>query len=207
MAKTDYNALHVIRILPLSMNKNQFAAGWQALGEEIQQLSETYRSKGESQGLPGHEAAASKIEGYLSGFRAMAEAWATLSAQLPPLDEDAEDSPSGTTPQRAFYRPLADALLSLGGSARTRDAIASVGKAMGSVLKPADFDPVPSGQIRWMVNVRFARQKLREHGLLAADEIGRWTLSSAGIRWAESPQADLPDPVAPENPDQTTLPF
>jgi hypothetical protein len=207
MAKTKYNAIQVIRILTLSMNKNQFAAGWQALGEEIQQLSETYRSKGQSQSLPGHDAAASKIEGYLTGFRAMADAWATLSAQLPPLDEDVEDSPSGTTPQRAFYRPLADALLSLGGSARTKDAIASVGKAMESVLKPADHDPVQSGQIRWMVNVRFARQKLREHGLITGAEIGRWTLSPAGIRWAESPVVDLPDPVAPENPDQTTLPF
>ena len=189
------------------MNNNQFAAEWQALGEEIQQLSETYRSKGENEPAPEFAVASSKIAGYLIGFRAMADAWAMLSAQLPPLADEEEVSPSGTTPQRSFYRPLAEALLALGGTAQTTDAILSVGKAMEAVLKPADNEPVRSGQIRWRVNVRFARQKLKEHGLLNGNEIGRWTLSPAGVRWAESHMVDLPDPVPPENPDQTTLPF
>lgn len=187
------------------MNENQLAAEWQSLGEEIQRLANQYRSEA-GPATPEYLEAASKIDGYLTAFKGFAGGWSALAELLPQIEEKPEEARE-TTAQRAYYRPLGEALFALGGSAATRDAIAKVGEAVQEILMPADFEPVRTGQIRWIVNVRFARQALCQHGLLKSSPVGIWALSDAGKRWIDSGKVDLPTPVPPEHPDQAILPF
>jgi hypothetical protein len=96
-------------------------------------------------------------------------------------------------------------LKNLGGRAKVRDAIAKVGELMAAKLQDADRDLVPTGAVRWMVNTRFARQELRERGLLNVTPPGIWELSEAGTRWATSNIETIPAHVPVDYPGQLPL--
>jgi|GEM_PF-1287672 len=186
-------------------NSNLLAPEWQALTEGLQTIMEQYRQPQE-EGHAERLAAASRLEGFLASLRGLAASWTELAKCLPAESLSNDDAP-GRLPQWRFYKPLAQALLSLGGRARTRDAITEVGKILAAQLQDGDREMLQTGQVRWVVNVRFARQELKERNLLNPTEPGIWELSEAGKRWAANDVAAIPAPVPPEIPGQISFPF
>lgn len=151
-----------------------------------------------------------RLDTLYQAFNGISRAWGDIR-ELFPYEKDEEvdqEIVAGTLPQSAFWHPLAQALLRLGGSAQAGTAIAEVEKIMDGELKAADRELVATGSVRWMTNVRFARQKLKEHGLIMANSPhGTWELTDAGSRWATGESSRLPAPMAQPDPNQQLFSF
>lgn len=152
-----------------------------------------------------------RLETLHLALRGLSNAWTPICSLLPAEAEDAADTSDvpGALPESAYWKPLAKALRELGCSARAKDAVAAVGKAMAKKLKAIDKEPFPGGQVRWVNRTYFARQRLKEHGLISnVSEHGVWKLTDAGIRWADNPQmTDLISAVPQDDPRQQVLPI
>lgn len=145
-----------------------------------------------------------------ASLRGLGNAWTAIRDLFPAEQANAADEPDepGALPESAYWKPLACALLSLGGEALARDAVAKVGLLLEKKLHPIDRQPLPTGQIRWNNRTYFARERLKKHGLLRRhSERGLWKLTEAGKRWAESDMLRLPQPVPEPDHRQGTLPF
>ena len=82
----------------------------------------------------------------------------------------------GTTPLAEFRQPIVDVLEELGGSGRTKDVTARVGERVQ--LRSGDLKHYPTGAVVWKNSVAWARQKLREEGILKSDSPhGLWELA------------------------------
>ena len=142
-----------------------------------------------------------------TALRSLGACWQEITARLPAPPTAGElPAPAGTTPQRGYYKPLGRALVALGGRASAKEAIRRTEELMRDQLTTRDREPTETGRIRWDTNVRFARQELRERGLiLPSVGDGFWELTDAGRRWAESVDAQLPSPVPLPMPGQQEL--
>ena len=93
-----------------------------------------------------------------------------------------EKLPRGAkTPQNAFVLPILHTLEGLGGSGTVAEVLDLVGKLMVGTLNEFDLSPLKSGQARWRNTARWARQKMKEEGLLAGDSPhGIWEITARG---------------------------
>jgi restriction system protein len=96
--------------------------------------------------------------------------------------------PSGErTPQEAYYLPILQTLIELGGRGQTGEVLDRVGRLMKGVLRPVDLQPNAStpGRPRWKKAAEFARLKMVKLGLLRDDSPeGTWEITEAGRREA-----------------------
>lgn len=151
---------------------------------------------------------APKLDTLLAALTGLSNAWTGIRDLFPAehIEETDKSDVPGALPESAYWKPLAKALLAHGGESRAREAIATVGKLMDESFRQMDRDPVSSGQVRWIVRTRFARNTFREHGLIStATPPGIWKLTDAGIRWGKSNIKDLPQPIPEPDPRQPTL--
>lgn len=88
-----------------------------------------------------------------------------------PREPTASDLP-GKTPQAAFRQPILDVLEELGGRGRAKDVRARVGEQVQ--LRSGDFAQYEGGQIVWENSVAWARQKLKDEGILKANSPWGW---------------------------------
>lgn len=190
------------------MNQDLLHSEWQMLGEQIQMIIQRHRAPdiGES---TEHIKASAQLEGFLEALRGMSSAWEELVAKLPVIkgtieEQDPEYSPSAI-PQSHYWKPLVDSLKAFGGSAPAKDAIAKVGELMADRLQAVDRELLRTGQVRWVVNTRFARNLLRVLGLLRDDKPGIWEFTEAGQRFADSNSDHLPNPVPRDDSRQLRL--
>ena len=79
---------------------------------------------------------AARLETLHAALRGLGNAWTAISDLFPAEQANAADEP-GALPESAYWKPLACALLSLGGEALARDAVAKVGLLL-------EKKPVPS---------------------------------------------------------------
>lgn len=180
---------------------------WDNLLETIQESAATVRQNN----VTGATEIATKLDTLHVALRGLGLAWKEIRDLMPAEQiEDAEiPDVAGALPESAYWKPLAKVLLARGGIAAARDAIADVEKAMGARLNPLDRGPLPgSGQIRWIIRVRFACNTLKNHGLISRRAPhGQWELTEAGKRWAESDADNLIGPVEEPDPNQIRFPF
>lgn len=89
------------------------------------------------------------------------------------------------TPVKAYWRPLLETLIEMGGRGRPTAVIKRVGEKMENVLKAADYGKLPgTGWIRWRNRVMWQRNDMRNQGLLKDDSPrGVWEISDAGRKW------------------------
>jgi hypothetical protein len=189
------------------MKENHILSEWQSLGEEIHGLIEKHKTMAAT-GKPEHYEAVVRIEGFLEALRGLAQAWEAIEKQLPLTEPDEDEtaaSAAGALSQVQFCKPLAQALLSLGGSAKPARAIERVGIILADRLIDVDRATLRTGRVRWDVNTRFARWMLIQRGLMSGGKHGIWELTDAGRRYAESDLEHLPNQVPAENPDQLSL--
>ena len=90
------------------------------------------------------------------------------------------------TPREYFRDQILVTLLELGGRASSEDVIARLEHGRRSHLTEYDRGELDSGEVRWKKNAHFARNQLREEGLIAGtSEWGIWELTATGKVKAE----------------------
>ena len=93
------------------------------------------------------------------------------------------------TGQKAFYRPILEALQTLGGSATIHQVLDHVLQSMRGTLKDVDFELLTSvpDLPRWKNTAQWARNSMVKEGLLRDDSPrGIWQISDSGIRLLRS---------------------
>lgn len=87
------------------------------------------------------------------------------------------------TPEAVYYRPILQALVDLGGSANLNDVLERVGGMVKGILKPVDYEPMPSDpdQVRWRNTAQWARYTMVKERLLRDDSPrGIWEVTDRG---------------------------
>ena len=173
---------------------------WENLLESIRDAQTSAASEKDTV----YKGIANKLETLQAAVSGLSHAWVNIRNMYPadPVVVSVDNASSDSLPQSAFMRPLAEVLLENGGSSEANIAIKKVGKRLEKQFKKGDREPLEkTGQIRWMINVRFARLTLKHLGIILADQqTGVWTLTDAGKRWAASkeplPKKPIPQPNA-----------
>jgi hypothetical protein len=92
------------------------------------------------------------------------------------------------TPVKAYWRPLLQVLLDLGGRGRRTTVIDLVGETMKGTLTPADYAKLPNSDvIRWRNRVAWQASNMRSQGLMKKDSSRRgiWEITDAGRKWLD----------------------
>ncbi|MDQ2907180.1 MAG: winged helix-turn-helix domain-containing protein [Chloroflexota bacterium] len=87
------------------------------------------------------------------------------------------------TPEPAFFLPILQALVDLGGSAKRQEVYDLLAQSMIGILKPIDFLPLASEarQLRWQNSAQWAHNLLVKEGLLQMDSPnGIWEITEKG---------------------------
>jgi restriction system protein len=90
------------------------------------------------------------------------------------------------TPQHVYYQPILQVLVDAGGQARSAFVVSNVYPKVKHLLNAYDHEPLPSSpkETRWANAVAWARNDLREQGLLISNSPqGVWEISAAGRAW------------------------
>jgi hypothetical protein len=96
------------------------------------------------------------------------------------------------TPHTDFYRPILEALVEMGGSAKTKVVLDRVGEKMKAVLKPLDYENHKSSdkQIRWRNSAQWARNTMvNDDGRMKKSANGFWEISDKGRKWLDKQPA------------------
>lgn len=93
------------------------------------------------------------------------------------------------TTRKAYYKPLLQALVDLGGSAPIQEVLDRVAIIMKPTLKLKDYEPMPSDKnmMRWRNSTMWARSTMvNEDGRMkAGSPRGTWEISAKGRKWLE----------------------
>ena len=87
------------------------------------------------------------------------------------------------TPEEAYFRPILEAVIEMGGSVPLQEVLDSVHSKMQGTLKEVDLQPLTSDpQLpRWRNTAQWARSTMVKRGLLRDDSPrGIWEVSDAG---------------------------
>ena len=89
------------------------------------------------------------------------------------------------TPADAYWVPILETLVELGGSARGEEVVNRVGQRMRGILKPGDCERLPSGvDIRWRNRCNWQRFNMVRQGILrSGSPRGVWQISEEGRQW------------------------
>lgn len=139
---------------------------------------------------------AGKITGFRDKVAALRREWQTIAMAEPEEDEEARRQRRNLgrlqrgirTREEFYYRPILQALIEKGGSARMPEVIDRVGEIMKGVLKPVDYDPLSSNPDtpRWRNTAQWARWSMVQDGLLkAGSPRGIWEITDLGRGWLE----------------------
>jgi restriction system protein len=86
------------------------------------------------------------------------------------------------TPEAAYYKPILQELVEMGGRGRAADVLEKVEKRMKSVLNDVDYEQLSTNpDPRWRNAAQWARNTMVQDGLLKADSPrGVWEISDKG---------------------------
>ena len=88
-------------------------------------------------------------------------------------------------PEKEFRRPLLEVLYEMGGKARVNDLRPVMESRIAPQLRPADYEPVSTGDPRWWNATCWARNGLKKDGHVRDDSPrGFWELTEKGMRQA-----------------------
>jgi restriction system protein len=148
-----------------------------------------------------YEAARATLEqaGLFIGFRdrtaALRREWESLAGPQPEDEEGSDDQAQRRdlgrlrrglrTPEAAYYRPILQVLVELGGRAPMAQILDRVAQGMQGVLRDVDYQPLTSDPDlpRWRNSAQWARNSMVQEGLLKNDSPrGIWEISETGRR-------------------------
>jgi hypothetical protein len=185
--------------------KDEADSAFQTLMDELQlfhdQLAQEAQAAAQAMRYGEARAAIAKAEGVsaLIGSAAdLHERWRQLLTappipppppkKRPPPKKPGEKGPRKPrgllTPHAAFFRPILQALVELGGAAPKRTVVDRVGTLIRDRLNPHDWEPLRSGEPRWRNRAAWTRICLiKEKFLSPNSDHGTWEITDAGRRW------------------------
>lgn len=88
------------------------------------------------------------------------------------------------TPEKEYFIPLLESLIEMGGSGKIKKVVDKVGEKMKDNLNNYDWQQLKTGEIRWRNTAEWARNTLKNRGLLKSDSPrGIWEISEKGRRY------------------------
>lgn len=89
------------------------------------------------------------------------------------------------TPETAYYAPILQTLVQMGGAGIGTEVVKRVGEAMNPIFNKYDYANLPSNnEPRWSKTAHWARWNMVKKGWLAPDSPrGTWEITEAGRRW------------------------
>jgi len=92
------------------------------------------------------------------------------------------------TSRQAFRIPILKAIIELGGKGRTGEILEKVEIEMKDVLRPVDYEKLPSGvMIRWQNTAQWERYMMVQDGLLPPDSPkGIWEITEKGRKFLDN---------------------
>jgi len=90
------------------------------------------------------------------------------------------------TPLWEFYRPILQAIVSLGGEATRKQIEGKLQETLTSSLKEGDSVTNAHGVPRWTIMVRRARKHMIAEGFVTGDNPLKWKITSKGEQAAKS---------------------
>lgn len=132
-------------------------------------------------------AGAEQLKDMLARVNQLEEEFNTFVAAPEGQAEEARLRKGLKTPQEAYYVPLLEVLVEMGGSGPVRDVLGLIHQRMQPLLNEHDLAMLPSGRDpRWRTTAMWARFQLVQQGLLRDDSpFGTWEISDEGRRWLE----------------------
>lgn len=92
------------------------------------------------------------------------------------------------TPEDAYYVPILQALVEVGGAGTVREILDRVLQIMEADLREVDFQPLPSDpdEQRWRNTAKWARNTLvRDGRLKSGSRYGTWEIADEGRQWLQ----------------------
>lgn len=132
---------------------------------------------------------AQALDDLLKDLNAWAKRFDTLVVPIQDGDDEMPRLRKGLkTPQSAYRIPILRTLVTLGGEADMDVVLERVQALMGDQLNAHDLDTLADGKtIRWRNTAQWARNTLREEGLIRDDTPrGVWGISEAGRKWLKA---------------------
>jgi hypothetical protein len=163
------------------------------MSQQLQELRGQYASD-----LANAEEEARKLQAKITDWRAKISAIDTLTG-VPETDtevegaveEETSEEGGVFTPVQAYWKPILQVLVEMGGRGKRQRVIDSVGAKMKSILTPADFGNLPkSGRTRWSNRVVWQASEMRAQGLIKNNSPrGLWEITDAGRKWLDDNNA------------------
>jgi hypothetical protein len=88
-------------------------------------------------------------------------------------------------PWQEFVLPLLEALIEMGGRAQAKQVVAAMEPKLAGRLRPADYERLATGAIRWHNRAHFVRLELVRSGALAKGPFGIWEITPDGRSWVQ----------------------
>ena len=180
-----------------AIDPNSVDAAFAMLLDEIERLVHSINATGAEAFQQGRRceveqlhAQAKAVEEFQQRITALRKEWDVMSSKLsaatrePPPKTKLERLKKGMrAPEEAYYIPILRSLEEMGGSGKTADVCDAVYRKMKDVLKPLDFEPLPSSprELRWRNAAKWARHGMVKKGLLSDDSPrGIWEITDKG---------------------------
>ena len=93
---------------------------------------------------------------------------------------------NSTTPLWAYYQPILQALVALGGEASRQEIEPQVEQLMKGSFQPGDIEPMARGRFKWQAMIRKAHHPLVKEGWLDARLGKTWRITTAGRQAAKA---------------------
>lgn len=128
------------------------------------------------------------LEGAQEALRAFAK---QFGVEAPEKTAGRPAKGRGGTPQKAYRRPLLEALQELGGTGKTKEVLQRVLERTRERLFPEDFEYIVHGKKKepvWMNRARWEIAALKEEGLVEPGGYGVLILTDKGRRYLQEQQ-------------------
>ena len=122
-----------------------------------------------------------EIQGFRSELESLRKKWAQIAGGNTEKGEK-----NSSTPLWAYYQPILQALVNLGGEARRPDIEPQVEQLMRQNFQPGDHDPVSRGRSRWQIMIKRAHRHLIKEGWLENGAGKLWKITATGRQAAKA---------------------
>ena len=180
------------------MNKNEVNTAFEILLEEIEKVFNTISKEGEEAfKLKDFDKARSlteygkKLKTFREKVKTLQEEWQNLfdkniPAQIKKIETKGKLKKGLRTPEKAYYIPILESIIELGGSAEVEDVLKLVHNKMKDILNEYDYETLRFGEIRWENAAKWARYTMVEKGLLSNNSNrGIWEITEKGRKYLE----------------------
>ncbi len=151
---------------------------------EVRKIGAEYFQQGNDTAARNALERVEQLKSFKAEVKSLHKKWNTFKKQTPrtSLQESNRTRYSGEQiPTDAFRLPILEVLEELGGKAPANKVIERVKQKVVHLLKPADYEPLPSGAIRWRKKAEWTRYNLVREGLMKKDSPrGIWEISPLG---------------------------